>query len=351
MRMSLEKINGKYQGACYPFYEGFASGLLRLRWGLDNSLFAGMTSRGWSSTGKSDYALQRLVWNGDIPFEMKEVKAMTDGFEIEFTLPADLAKIKNASNYNVSSFTYKYHNEYGSPVILNKERKIIGIIPSADGRKVKLVLDSVIEGHVHEIKISNIESQQKQSLLHNAAYYTMNIIPEGNKTLLTEEQKVKMQSMNHAAHQAPTPSAASKPTAPTKKRQNKMPADWTQPDKVIKLGTVPGLKYNVSTLDVKAGSKVRLIFNNNDDMTHNVVIVAPGTADEVGKLALDLGLKGPDMNYVPVSAKVLFHTGLLQPNGSESIYFIAPTKPGEYTFVCTYPGHAAVMRGILKVTQ
>jgi|694.fasta_scaffold70183_2 azurin len=351
MRMSLEKINGKYQGACYPFYEGFASGLLRLRWGLDNSLFAGMTSRGWSSTGKSDYALQRLVWNGDIPFEMKEVKAMTDGFEIEFTLPADLAKIKNASNYNVSSFTYKYHNEYGSPVILNKERKIIGIIPSADGRKVKLVLDSVIEGHVHEIKISNIESQQKQSLLHNAAYYTMNIIPEGNKTVLTEEQKVKMQSMNHAAHQAPTPSAASKPTTPTKKRQNKMPADWTQPDKVIKLGTVPGLKYNVSTLDVKAGSKVRLIFNNNDDMTHNVVIVAPGTADEVGKLALDLGLKGPDMNYVPVSAKVLFHTGLLQPNGSESIYFIAPTKPGEYTFVCTYPGHAAVMRGILKVTQ
>jgi azurin len=351
MRMSLEKINGKYQGACYPFYEGFASGLLRLRWGLDNSLFAGMTSRGWSSTGKSDYALQRLVWNGDIPFEMKEVKAMTDGFEIEFTLPADLAKIKNASNYNVSSFTYKYHNEYGSPVILNKERKIIGIIPSADGRKVKLVLDSVIEGHVHEIKISNIESQEKQSLLHNAAYYTMNIIPEGNKTLLTEEQKVKMQSMNHAAHQAPTPSAASKPTAPTKKRQNKMPADWTQPDKVIKLGTVPGLKYNVSTLDVKAGSKVRLIFNNNDDMTHNVVIVAPGTADEVGKLALDLGLKGPDMNYVPVSAKVLFHTGLLQPNGSESIYFIAPTKPGEYAFVCTYPGHAAVMRGILKVTQ
>lgn len=351
MRMSLEKINGKYQGACYPFYEGFASGLLRLRWGLDNSLFAGMTSRGWSSTGKADYALQRLVWNGDIPFEMKEVKATTDGFEIEFTLPADLAKIKNASNYNVNSFTYKYHSEYGSPVILNRERKIIGIIPSADGRKVKLVLDSVIEGHIHEIKISNIESQEKQSLLHNTAYYTMNIIPEGNKTVLTEEQKVKMQSMNHAAHQAPTPSAASKPTAPTKKRQNKMPADWSQPDKVIKLGTVPGLKYNVSNLDVKAGSKVRLIFNNNDDMTHNVVIVAPGTADEVGKLALDLGLKGPDMNYVPVSAKVLFHTGLLQPNGSESIYFIAPTKPGEYTFLCTYPGHASVMRGVLKVTE
>jgi hypothetical protein len=40
MRMSLEKVNGKYQGACYPFFEGFSSGLLRLRWGVDNSIFA-----------------------------------------------------------------------------------------------------------------------------------------------------------------------------------------------------------------------------------------------------------------------------------------------------------------------
>jgi len=48
MRMSLEKVKGKYQGACYPFFEGFASGLLRLRWGLDGSMFAGMTSRGWA---------------------------------------------------------------------------------------------------------------------------------------------------------------------------------------------------------------------------------------------------------------------------------------------------------------
>lgn len=349
MRMTLEKVKGKYQGACFPFYEGFASGLLRLRWGLDGSMFAGMTSRGWSSTGKADYAIQRLVWNGETPFEMKDVKAMTDGLEIEFTAPANVAQLTNAANYAISSFTYKYHHEYGSPVILNRERKIVGIIPSADGKKVKLVLDSLIEGHIHEIKISNIESKEKQSLLHNAAYYTMNNIPEGNKTALTEAQKVKMHSMNHAAHQPKTTTAAAKPSAPTKKRQNTMPADWTQPDKVLKLGTKPGLKYDVSNFEVKAGSKIRLIFNNNDDMTHNVVIVSTGAGDEVGKQALDLGLKGPDMNYVPVSAKVLYHTGLLQPNASESIYFIAPTKPGEYTFLCTYPGHAAVMRGIIKV--
>ena len=84
-------------------------------------------------------------------------------------------------------------------------------------------------------------------------------------------------------------------------------------------------------------------------MTHNVVITIPNAADEVGDLALKLGLKGSEMNYVPLSSKVLFHTALLEPGTSETIYFIAPSQPGEYMFVCTFPGHASVMRGIIKV--
>ena len=346
MRMSLEKVKGKYQGACYPFYEGFASGLLRLRWGLDGSMFAGMTSRGWASTGKADYALQRLMWNGETPFEMKDIKALPDGFEIEFTMPVDAAKLKNPMHYSINSFTYMYHHHYGSPIINNRSRKIIGIVPSDDGRKVKLVLDSLIEGHIHEIKVKELASTEKKPLLHDFAYYTMNNIPEGNKTILKEDQRVKQHvGMSHAASNA----APAKAAAPTKKRQLTMPSDWKQPDKVLKIGTKPGLKYDVEVFEVKAGSKIRLVFNNNDDMTHNVVVVLPGTGDEVGNLALNLGLKGSEMNYVPNSPKVLFHTGLLEPDSSESIYFIAPTKPGEYVFLCTYPGHASVMRGILKI--
>ena len=345
MRMSLEKVNGAYQGACYPFYEGFASGLVRLRWGLDGSIFGGMTSRGWASTGKAEYALQRLVWNGETPFEMKNIHALPDGFEVEFTLPVNAAKLKDPKNYTVKSFTYMYHHQYGSPIINNQSRKIVGIVPSADGRKVKLVLDSLIPGYIHEIRVSNLESVEQKSLLHDFGYYTLNNIPEGNKTVLKENEKVSMQKgMMHEMKEM----GKVKPVA-SKKRQTIMPTDWIQPDKVLKLGTKPGLKYDVTNFEIKAGSKVRLIFNNNDDMTHNVVIVAPGSADEVATLSLKLGLKGSELNYVPVSSKVLFHTALLQPGTSESIYFVAPSTPGEYTFVCTFPGHASVMRGIIKV--
>ena len=345
MRMSLEKVNGKYQGACYPFYEGFASGLVRLRWGLDGSMFGGMTSRGWASTGKAEYALQRLVWNGELPFEMKDIHAMSDGFEVEFTTPVNSSKLKDPKNFTVNSFTYKYQHQYGSPIINNRSRKIIGMIPSADGRKVKLVLDSLIPGYIHEIRVANLESTEQKSLLHDFAYYTLNEIPAGEKTVLTEGEKVNA----HAGMHHDIKKTAPTKTVVSKKRQTTMPADWTQPEKILKLGTKPGLKYDVSNFEVKAGSKVRLIFNNNDDMTHNVVITAPGAADEVGSLALKMGLKGSEMNYVPSSNKVLFHTGLLQPETSESIYFVAPSTPGEYMFVCTFPGHASVMRGIIKV--
>ena len=130
-----------------------------------------------------------------------------------------------------------------------------------------------------------------------------------------------------------------------------MPAAWKQPDQVIAIGTKPGLKYDITEVQVKAGSKIKLIFNNNDDMTHNVVVVNPGTAKEVGDQAFNLGLTGSQMNYIPVSTNVLFHTNLIQPGSSETIYFNAPLKPGNYTILCTYPGHAMIMQATLKVVK
>jgi len=52
MRVYMEKINGVYQGAAFPFVGGFSSSVLRMIWGSDSSMFVGMTSRGWASTEK-----------------------------------------------------------------------------------------------------------------------------------------------------------------------------------------------------------------------------------------------------------------------------------------------------------
>jgi len=346
MRMTLEKINGKYQGACYPFREGFASGLIRMRWGLDGSIFAGMTSRGWSSTGKDSYALQRLVWTGKTPFEMKNIRAMPDGFEIEFTSPINKKSGIIAENYQLNSFTYKYHHTYGSPVINKQICNLKGIIVSEDGKKVRLILDGLREGYIHEIKLDNITDQNNKTLLHNFAYYTLNNIPSGEKADLFNNHM-----MQHVHHSIPVNNNNLTKTNLKVKRQLTMPENWGQPDQVITLGTKPGLQFTIKELKVQANSKIKLVFNNNDDMTHNFVLVLPNAANEVGTLALNMGLEGSEQSYIPNSTKILYHTNLLQPNASEVIFFTAPSQPGNYTYLCTYPGHATIMQGVMKVVK
>jgi hypothetical protein len=83
----------------------------------DNGMFVGMTNRGWGSTGNEPYGLQKLEWTGKVPFEVKAVRAQPDGFELEFTLPVDKKLASIPANYEITSFIYKYHPVYGSPVI------------------------------------------------------------------------------------------------------------------------------------------------------------------------------------------------------------------------------------------
>ena len=110
------------------------------------------------------------------------------------------------------------------------------------------------------------------------------------------------------------------------------------------------LKYDKQTLTVKAGETVELTFKNTSkQMPHNFVLLAKGSD------YMALGMKGiqagPTKNYVPESDKVLAHTKLLKGGESETIKFTAPKEPGDYPFVCTFPGHPGSMNGILKVTK
>lgn len=180
MRMTLEKVNGKYQGACYPFREGFQSGTLRARWGNDGSMFVGQTSRGWGSTGKDLFGLQRLVWNGRMPFEMKTVSARPDGFEIEFTMPINRESAENLKSYELKSFIYKYQHQYGSPIINQEVTPLRGVIVSEDRMKVRLVLDNIRQGYIHQVMASGIMNDEGQTLLHDMSYYTLNEIPSGD---------------------------------------------------------------------------------------------------------------------------------------------------------------------------
>lgn len=369
-RVFLEKVKGIYQGASFAFREGFQSGVLRMCWGRDGSMFVGQTNRGWGSTGKDPYGLQRLLWTGETPFEMKAVRAMPDGFEIEFTQPVDKKSAADLESYKITGFIYKYHPVYGSPIVNDKSCPVWGAVVSKDGLKVRIVVDSLREFYIHEIKVEGVRSYQDNNpLLHNTAYYTLNAIPDGDKLNIPRpapkpvKAEADMSGMQHhmkmgVARGEPEPveeKAEKKKTVTTAKsmakRTLKKPADWEKIDQTISLGTKPGLKYDQTLITVKAESRVKWTFTNKDDMPHNCAIVQPGSADDVGNLSINLGLKGEKQSYIPNTPKILFHTRLMPPGTTESIYFYAPATPGDYTFVCTVPGHSQIMRGVLRVVK
>jgi Cytochrome c551/c552 len=217
MRVVLEKVNGEYQGVAFDFRSGFQSGVLRMNWGNDGSMFVGETNRGWGSAGTTTSGLQQLVWTGKVPMEMKTVRAMPDGFEIEFTLPVDKAKAEDLNSYGGRSFVYKYHPVYGSPTINEEKLAIKGVKVSEDGKKVRVVVDNLRRYYVHEIIVQGIRSTEGKSVLHPVAYYTLNNIPEGAKLPASELSTKRSTTAKATTKPAATrtASAASAAKAPT----------------------------------------------------------------------------------------------------------------------------------------
>jgi len=120
----------------------------------------------------------------------------------------------------------------------------------------------------------------------------------------------------------------------------------------IRIGTIrERMMYDVKELTVKPGKKVKLTFANVDFMPHNILLVKPGTAEDVGLKAIALGAGGFSVGYVPESPDILWASKLVDNGQSEVIEFTAPTTEGAYPYICSFPGHHLLMRGVLYVTN
>lgn len=177
-RMSLEKVGGRWQGACYPFRRGLKSGITRVLWGEKGTLWCGLTNRGWGSLGGSTQGLQRLVWRGAIPFELKEITATAKGFRLAFTQPIFAGSVAGGS-IEVSSWTYDHHKAYGCPPRDTKKHKVLGAGVAADSMHVDIEVEDLELCRVYEIRCDGVlAASAKAKPLHGVGYYTRNAAPK-----------------------------------------------------------------------------------------------------------------------------------------------------------------------------
>jgi len=174
MRVDLEIVGGQYQGACFPFRAGFQSGVVGVELAPRGGLFVGGTSRGWGSRGTRNFAIERLDWTGEMPFEIKTMRLRPKGFLLTFTKPVDAKAASDLTNYTIDTYTYIYREQYGSPEVDQTKPTLLSVKVAEDRMSVELTIDGLQIGHVHELHAKGVRAQSGEPLLHNEAYYTLN---------------------------------------------------------------------------------------------------------------------------------------------------------------------------------
>ena len=147
VRASLEQVAGAWQGACFPFLgrnenapfatgEKLIAGVTRGAFAPDGSLYLG-ASAGW---GAGADGIQRVVWDGTVPPEVRDITITERGFRVSFTRPMAAAALAAPANFEITRFRYYYQAKYGSPRVDEARAEIRAARPAADGRSVELEL-------------------------------------------------------------------------------------------------------------------------------------------------------------------------------------------------------------------
>jgi len=180
IRATTEMVNGVWQGACYPFREGLATGIMNVEFSPQGQLVVGgfTTSRQWPVRGTEPFALQRIDWNGVVPFEIQEINIRKTGFRFRFTKPVDRKVAADVDAYRVTTYTHVYHAGYGSPEVDQTTPRVLEAVPAADGLSVFVRLDRIVEDHIHDFDLAKITSPEGRHLVHSRAFYTVNEIPK-----------------------------------------------------------------------------------------------------------------------------------------------------------------------------
>ena len=118
----------------------------------------------------------------------------------------------------------------------------------------------------------------------------------------------------------------------------------------VELETEPNIPaFSREKITVRSGEIVKLIFKNMSAVNHfdNFVLVLPKTEDEVGEAGLRAG---PDVGYIPVLPNdIIAHSKTIAPGDTDTVIFRAPSEPGLYPYISTFPRRWKAMRGVLEV--
>ncbi|WP_411846572.1 plastocyanin/azurin family copper-binding protein [Roseibacillus persicicus] len=341
------------QAATVPLPGDFPAGLVRAVTSPTDGQVYTVGTDGWG-----DYAMQsgcfgRIRYTGKAMVLPDSFQAVANGLHIRFNETLDATSVEELSNYFVQQWNYEYASRYGSPEFSVKEPGKLGHdrveVASArlleDGRTVFLEIPElapVMQMHVY-MKLKTAAGHEFKS----------DLFP----TIIEFDEATRFEGMQEVPFKETTRLVARiKGANPPRTKGSLTPPDETWGDATrILIETKEGLQFTPNAFRARPGEKLAVTLRNPDVMPHNWVLTQVGTEKLVGEASFKM-LNDPEAqakSYLEDEQQknVVAHTSVIDPSSEQTIYFEAPSEPGDYRYICTFPGHWQVMQGVMTVSE
>ncbi len=339
-----DEVAGQRQGAIVPLPVEFRSGAHRGRFRpADGCLYvSGMG--GWGTYTPDPGCLERVRFvggptRGNLPvgFHVHD-----NGVTVRFAEPLDPATIKDPARQFAQCWNYRYSPGYGSPEFSTRHEGVLGhdhlTIRSchvfADGRSVFLEIPEIAPVNQLQLCLETAPGQLCDLVL------TVHALDGSFCVDGIEPRTAPLPPPPILADLARLGSRAPNPFAKRIKAA-----------RAIDISVGPNLSFHPRSLEAAPGEPLRLTLDNPDSVPHNWALAAAGSLNQVGDL-VNRFVTDPSAaarHYIPETDDVLAYTDIVPPRSRQTIHFTAPTTPGRYPFLCTFPGHWMVMNGELVV--
>lgn len=184
IRFTTDEVDGELQGACYPLtkptwddeaqtFLGPISGFAA----ADGSIYIGsIYDSGWLG-GPNVGEIVKLKAQGEYGNGIREIRAVPEGFQIEFISPVDAGKAIDTANYSISGYTRIWQGSYATEDSGRYSPEILAATLAADQRTVTLKIQNLKPKFVYEFNIGEI-GKGEEVLFPAFAVYTLNRLPK-----------------------------------------------------------------------------------------------------------------------------------------------------------------------------
>ncbi|MFG0265474.1 MAG: DUF6797 domain-containing protein [Rhodopirellula sp. JB055] len=348
-----DEVDGQTQAAVVPMSSDFLSGAHRGRFSPTDGQLYVSGSQGWGAYVPEEGGFQRVRYTGHSFQVPTSFHVHENGVRITFAEPVEPGTATNVKNHFAQCWNYRYSGAYGSPEYSPMHPGVAGHDPleitsthvSSDSRTVFLEIPGLQP--VNQLHLRLHVNADDQCLTAGRT--------ETGHDLFITVHCLDAAFQDFPGYQPIEKTIAAHPIlSDLALNAIRVPNPWGSPipnSRAIELKTGTNLTYQTKLIRVQAGEALAFTLANPDVVPHNWALVRPGKLQRVGELANQL-IADPQAfarHYIPDTEDVLVATDVVGPGESQTVHFRAPSQPGRYPFLCTFPGHWMVMNGEMIV--